>query len=265
MTDPDTTPPRPQTTDSLITRLTRPDVAALAISIVALILAAAPYFTTGGQFGQRVRGYLLANPELLQEMSMALQTREQSMAVDQINEAAAANAALLAPDPRDPAIGPEDAAVTVIEFFDYRCPGCKAVSPEFLQITRANPDVRFIFKEWPILDRGDETVSNYAARAALAANAQGRYLPVHQALMATPSLSIETIDRALEANGVDLARARAHMAAPATDQHIADIHILAETLRLQGTPTFLVNGQTTNGINPAEVARAIAEAKRAAG
>ena len=62
----------------------------------------------------------------------------------------------------------------------------------------------------------------------------------------------------------DLARARAHMAAPATGQQIADIHILAETLRLQGTPTFLVNGRTTNGIAPAEVARAIAEAKRAA-
>ena len=264
MTDPDATPPHARPADSLITRLSRPGVLALAIAVVALVLAAAPYFTSGGQFGQRVRGYLLDNPELLQEMSLALQAREQTAAVDQINQAAAANAALLAPDPRDPAVGPEDAAVTVIEFFDYRCPGCKAVSPEFLQIIRANPDVRFVFKEWPILDRGDETTSNYAARAALAANAQGRYLAVHQALMATPSLSIEAVDRVLEANGVDMARARAHMAAPATGQHIADIHILAETLRLQGTPTFLVNGRTTNGIAPAEVARAIAEAKSAA-
>lgn len=249
---------------SVVSRLARPGVISLAVSVIALGFAAAPYLTAGGPFGAKVRAYLLENPQVLDEMVQARQVREQTMAADQISQAAAVNAALLAPDPRDPAVGPADAAVTVIEFFDYRCPGCKAVSSDVLRIIRANPDVRFVFKEWPILDRGQDTTSNYAARAALAAHEQGKYLPVHQALMAAPALTAEDVDRVLEANGVDMARARATLAGDETSRHIADVHIAAETLRLQGTPTFLVNGRATDSIAPQDLAAAIAEAKRAA-
>lgn len=249
---------------ALVSRLAQPGVIALGVSLVALAVAGAPYVTDGGPFGARVRAYLLENPQILDEVVQARQLREQSMITDQINQAASANADLLAHDPRDPAVGPADAAVTVIEFFDYRCPGCKAVSADVLRIVRANPDVRFVFKEWPILDRGEDTTSNYAARAALAAHAQGRYLPVHQALMAAPALTPEEVDRVLEANGVDLSRARAILAADDTSRHLADIQIAAETLRLQGTPTFLVNGRATDSIRPQDLAAAIAEAKRGA-
>ncbi|WP_396593123.1 thioredoxin domain-containing protein [Brevundimonas sp. R86498] len=238
----------------------RGGAAALAVSVVALGLAAAPYLT-GGDFGGRVRAYLLANPGVLDEVVQARQQAEETGRVETINRAVAANAALLAPDPRDPAFGPADAKVTVIEFFDYRCPGCKAVSPEVLALMEANPDVRFVFKEWPILDRGDTTTSNYAARAALAAHRQGRYLPVHQALMAEAALTPESIDAILAANGVDMARAAADIADTGTDRQLADIHTIGATLGLVGTPTFLINGRTTASINPQEVQAAITAAK----
>jgi protein-disulfide isomerase len=238
----------------------RGGAAALVISVAALGFAAAPYLT-GGSFGDRVRTYLLANPGVLDEVVQARQQAEETGRVETINRAVAANAALLAPDPRDPAFGPTDAAVTVIEFFDYQCPGCKVVSPEVMALMQANPDVRFVFKEWPILDRGGATTSNYAARAALAAHRQGRYLAVHQALMAEQALTPEAVDRILAANGVDMALAARTMGETGTDRQLADIHTIGATLGLVGTPTFLINGRTTASINPEEVQAAITAAK----
>jgi protein-disulfide isomerase len=239
----------------------RGGAAAVAISVVALGLAAAPYLT-GGDFGGKVRAYLIANPQVLDEAVQARQASEEASRVDAVNQAVAENAVLLAPDPRDPAVGPADAKVTVIQFFDYRCPGCKSVSEDFLGLIQSHPDVRFIFKEWPILDRGGDTTSNLAARAALAAQGQGKYLAVHQALMAEPDLDGAAIQRILTENGVDLARATAVIQSPETERHIADIHTAGSTLRLVGTPTFLINGRTTTTINPVEVSAAIEAAKR---
>lgn len=235
-------------------------VAAFAVSIVALGLSAAPWF---GGTDSRVRAYLLSHPELLDEMVQARQTREDTQRVETINAAAAANPGLLAPDPRDPAFGPADAKVTVIEFFDFRCPGCKAVTPDFLRLMRANPDVRFVFKDWPILDRQGQPLSQLAARAALAAHQQGKYLAVYEALLREPALDEAAIQRVLAANGVDMIRAQATINAPETTRHLTDIHTVAGALGLVGTPTFFINGKTTATIDPAEVGRMIEAAKSA--
>ena len=233
---------------------------ALAVSVAALGLAAAPY-AGGDAFGGRVRAYLLANPQVLDEVMAARQVAEEGARVEAINTAVAANPALMAADPRDPAFGPADAKVTVVEFFDYRCPGCKAVSADYLRLVRSHPDVRFVFKDWPILDRGDDVTSQYAARAALAAHQQGKYLAVYEALMTERSLSQEAIDRILVANGVALPQAHAVIAASETSRHIADIHTTAATIHLTGTPTFLINGKATASIAPEEVLKAIEAAK----
>ena len=245
----------------------RAGIAALAVSIVALAIAVAPY-ATGTDFGSRVKAYLVQNPEVLQEVSLALDQRaQQQQIVDnrrktaEINARAAATPDWLAVDSRDAAFGPEDARVTVIEFFDFRCPGCKATAPEVLRMMQAHPDVRFVFKEWPILDGPSNGVSHYAARAAQAAHRQGKYLPVFQALMAEPALSESAIDRILEANGVSVSEAEAAMASSELARHMADMQTSAMALGLVGTPTFFVNGRAMESIEPAALARALREAK----
>lgn len=251
------TPPAPSRT---LPRWLTAGRLALGVSVLALGLATAPYLT-GRDFGGQVRDYLMANPQVLDEVMAARQAAEDGARVEQVNLAIAGNPALLEHDPRDPSIGPMEAKVVVHEFFDYRCPGCKAVTPGFTQIVLANPDVRFVFKEWPILDRGEDTTSQYAARAALAAHSQGRYLPVHQALMAEAALTRESVDRILAENGVTMSRAAAAIGSPETTRHIADIHTAAEGLQLTGTPTFIINGKASASISPADVAAAIAAAK----
>jgi protein-disulfide isomerase len=259
MTDDAPTPaPEPKTAKPGWLSGGRAGYLALGLSVIALGFSAAPYLTGGSN----VRAYLLEHPEVLQEAQMALQSKDAEAAVEETNQAAAANAGLLAPDARDPAFGPANAKVTVIEFFDFRCPGCKAVAHDYRALMAAHPEVRFVFKDWPILDRGDDVTSQYAARAALAAHQQGKYLEVYDALMTERALSIESIDAILAANGVDMARAKAAIAAPDTTRHIADIHTTAAALRLRGTPTFFVNGKASPGIDPAEIAKLIEAAKR---
>lgn len=238
----------------------RAGMAALALSIIALVLAAAPY-ATGGDFDGRVRSYLLENPEILQEVSVALQAKEERALTEAINQRAASVPSLLAADPRDPAFGPADAQVTVVEFFDFRCPGCKSTAPEVLRLMQAHPDVRFVFKDWPILDRGAEDTSHYAARAAQAAHRQGKYLAVFRALMAEPALTKPAVDRILAANGVVMPTARTAMASPEIARHLADIQMSATSLGLRGTPTFFINGRASASIQPADIDRAIRAAK----
>ena len=259
MTDDAPTPaPEPKTAKPGWLNVGRAGYLALGLSVIALGFSAAPYLTGGSN----VRAYLLEHPEVLQEAQMALQTKDAEAAVEETNQAAAANAGLLAPDARDPAFGPANAKVTVIEFFDFRCPGCKAVAHDYRALMAAHPEVRFVFKDWPILDRGDDITSQYAARAALAAHQQGKYLEVYDALMTERALSIEAIDAILAAHGVDMARAKAAIAAPDTTRHIADIHTTAAALRLRGTPTFFVNGKASPGIDPAEIGKLIEAAKK---
>ena len=234
---------------------------ALAVSVAALGLSAAPYLT-GGDFGGRVRAYLIQNPQVLDEVLAARQANEDQSRVQTINAAAKANPALLAADARDPSFGPADAKVTVIEFFDFRCPGCKAVAHDYRALMAAHPEVRFVFKDWPILDRGDDVTSQYAARAALAAHQQGKYLEVYDALMTERALDRAAIDGILAKHGVDMARAQAAIASPEMTRHVTDIHTVAATLGLQGTPTFFINGKASPGIDPREIAKLIEEAKR---
>lgn len=266
----DTPPAPPAPADKPASRIfaqNRVSLAALAVATAALVAAVVPY-ATGGDFDARVRSYLLAHPEVLQEVSDKLNERayadqaaQQQRLADEITARVAANPALLAADSRDPAFGPENAKVTVVEFFDFRCPGCKATAPEVLRMMQAHPDVRFIFKDWPILDRGGNGMSHYSARAAQAAHRQGKYLPVFRALMAEPDLTTETVDRILEANGVALPPARTAMSGADIASHLADVQTTATTLGLQGTPTFIINGKASATIQPRDIDAAIQAAK----
>ena len=265
MTDDAKAPGERATSRSGWTRDPRLGLAALGVSVAAFGVSVLPWLT-GNDFDGRVRAYLLDHPEVLEEMLQARQVQQQAAGTQAINAAINADAALLAHDPRDPAIGPapDQASVTVHQFFDYRCPGCKSVAPGFLEIIQANPDVRFVFKEWPILDRPDAQTSTYAALAALAAHAQGRYLDVHQALMAEPALDVEGVNRVLRDAGVDMAAATAAIESGGVTGHVGDIHETARALNLQGTPTFIVNGRALGDIDPRAVAQAIAEARGSA-
>lgn len=233
--------------------------AAVAVSVLALGLSVWASF--GGGFETRVRTYLVENPQILDDMLQARDQQAATQRIERLNAGIAALPQVLEPGPGEPVFGPADAAVTVVEYFDYRCPYCKTATPGVMELMRTHPDVRFVFREWPILDAGSSTVSQHAARAALVAHSQGKYLAVHQALMAESALSHETIDRILAENGVDTGPDGAALNAPSISRILADVQAGAGAVGMDGTPTFFVNGRASASNAPEAIAQAIAAAR----
>jgi protein-disulfide isomerase len=232
---------------------------AIAVSVVALGLSVWASF--GGGVETRVRTYLVENPQILDEMVQARDQQAATQRIERLNAGIAALPQVLEPGPGEPVFGPPDAAVTVVEYFDYRCPYCKTAAPGVMELMRAHPDVRFVFREWPILDAGTSTVSQHAARAALVAHSQGKYLAVHQALMAEGALSHEAIDRILAENGVDTGPDGAALNAPSVSRILADVQAGAGAVGMDGTPTFFINGRASASNAPEAIAQAIAAAR----
>jgi protein-disulfide isomerase len=134
--------------------------------------------------------------------------------------------------------------VTVVEFFDYRCGYCKRVTPVLKELMAGDPNLRVVFKELPILS----PESNLAAKAALAAEAQGKYLPFHEALMASDSsLSMPDILQLATALKLDTAKLQADMNKPEIQAAIQKNHALAQAVGITGTPAFIIGPELVPG------------------
>lgn len=197
-----------------------------------------------------VRDYLVNNPDVLREALDALEARASSQRWRTIKS-----------DPRDFAIGPADAPVTIVEFFDYRCPYCHAALEWVSDVVSARRDVRVVFKELPILS--DQSME--AARASIAAMPQGRYWAFHQALMASRGdLTPERIDAIAQGVGIDVARMRRAMASPEITSLLEDNRNRAIEYSISGTPGFVINGELIPGFNQSRLDERLREATRTA-
>lgn len=198
-------------------------------------------------FGRKVRAYLLAHPEVIAEAINNLKAKQEVEAANQAKKAIADNKALLERAPGDPTLG--TGPVTVVEFFDYRCAYCKAAAPRIPDMVIQNKSIRLVFKEFPILTE----VSEHAARAALAAELQGKYLPVHLGFMAEKALDDAAIDRILKDKGVDVDRAHADMKSAAITKKLDDNKALARSIGVDGTPGFIVGDKMIGGFLEDEI------------
>jgi protein-disulfide isomerase len=133
----------------------------------------------------------------------------------------------------------------VAEFFDYRCPHCKASLGAVKSLIDSGMNVRVAFIERPILTPD----SHLAAQAAVAARRQdGKYVPFHLALMETAGeFSKERIFEIAKSVGLDTAQLERDMADPATAESIAQSTALANQLHLNGTPSFIINDRIIVG------------------
>jgi protein-disulfide isomerase len=217
--------------------------AATSLAVVAATVGLKPD-------GAQVRAYLLAHPEVIPEAIGALEARDSGKAV-------AANRRAIETPVGDAWLGNPNADVTVVEFFDYNCGYCRASLPVIAALVKADPKVKVVFRELPILSQA----SYDAAKLSYAAARQGKFRAFHDPLYAAGRVTLETLAATAKAAGVDLAAAKATEAA--AEAEVKRNVAIARDLKTSGTPTFVVGDRVLIGMQTLDQLTTAIKAARA--
>lgn len=198
-----------------------------------------------------IRDYLLKNPKIVAEAMEAYQRELAAKEEAALRRTIAERRKEIRHDPDSVVGGNVSGDVTVVEFFDYRCGVCKRVQPIVNRLIKRDGKIRFVYKEWPIL--GAQSV--YASRAAIASRKQGddKYLKFHDRMMsARRALTPANVMSMATRSGIDTARLKRDMRSPDIDRIIQRNYKLAQSLKLNGTPSFLIGDTLLHGARDAD-------------
>jgi protein-disulfide isomerase len=207
-----------------------------------------------------IHDYLIKNPDVLLDALQAAEDKIKGEARDKAAQALSTRRREIFEDPETPFAGNPNGDVSLVEFFDYRCPYCKQVEPALEALLGEDRQLRFVYKEFPVL--GPESVT--ASKAALAARKQGKYDALHRALMALKGQINETaVLKTAESVGVDVERLKRDMAAPEIARALKANTELADALEIRGTPGFVIGNDIVPGaIDLASLKELIATARK---
>jgi len=215
---------------------------------VALLFAAGmldPERPVSRSFEIQARQYLLQNPAIVVEALQRLEEQRQLAETNELQALIAQRREEIFNDPATPVGGNPEGDVALVEFFDYNCPYCRKAAPDIVQAVKDDPNLKVVFKEWPILGPGSE----FAAKAALASHGQGKYEVFHHALMGFPGRISESSTLAIAGDlGLDVERLKRDMQDPAIVTALERNRALANDLRISGTPTFVVGEEIIRGL-----------------
>lgn len=231
-----------------------------ALFVVPAMAAEEAHFSDGErtELGEIIRSYLIENPGVLIEAMQALQVKEASEQQAKAAKVLRSRHNDVFKDGYSFSAGAPDAKVTIVEFFDYNCGFCRKALDKMMAYVDSNPDVRVVFKEFPVL--GD--ASNLATLASMAAADQGKYLEFHRNLMGYDGrISQTAIDTVAEDIGLDLDKLHTDMKKKVYADRIEANHQLADDLGLTGTPSFVVGERVLSGWSEDDLEQMIEEAR----
>jgi protein-disulfide isomerase len=207
-----------------------------------------------------VHDYLTKNPDVLLDALQAAEDKIKGDARDKAAQALSTRRHEIFDDPETPFAGNPKGDVSLVEFFDYRCPYCKQVEPALEALIGEDRQLRLVYKELPVL--GADSVT--ASRAALAAKKQGKYDALHRALMLLKGqINEAAVLKTAESVGLDVERLKRDMASPEIARALKANTELAEALEIRGTPGFVIGNEIVPGaIDLATLKQMIATARR---
>ncbi|MGE3689861.1 MAG: DsbA family protein [Novosphingobium sp.] len=198
-----------------------------------------------------VRNYLLEHPEILPEAMERLRQREMAKQLVGVQDD------IEKPFP-GAVMGNPDGKVTLVEFMDFACGFCRQSEAEVSALIAANPDLKVVVRQLPILSPASED----AAKMALAAAEQGKYTAFHHAMYAAGKPDAQTIEAAARVAGVDLERARQAIADPRLNEELARNAGYARQLGFEGTPSWVIGDEVHSGaVGQKKLAESIAKAR----
>ena len=184
-----------------------------------------------------VKEYLLNNPEIVKEALDNYILKEEEARQKAQLEKLKANRTALERDPNTPVLGNPDGDITVVEFFDYNCSYCKLMFPKVWEYVQNDGNIRWVLKDVPSLS----PTSDLAARAGLAAEKQGKYFEMHQAMIThNGELTEEDILTYAKASGLDMEKFEKDRKDPSLDKILDANRLLAARLDFRGIPNFII-------------------------
>jgi len=195
-----------------------------------------------------VKRYLLEHPELLHEIMVELDKREQAAEVERHRMAVAENNATLFRSPHQVVLGNPQGNVTMVEFFDYNCGFCKRAMSDMLELLKSNPDLKFVLKEFPVLGEGSVEAAHVAVAARMQDATGKKYLEFHQKLLGGrgPADKARALSVAKEV-GFDIARIEKDLGSDEVRATIDESMKLADALGVTGTPSYVVGDEVVVG------------------
>jgi protein-disulfide isomerase len=210
-----------------------------------------------------IKDYLVANPEVLEEMSAELQKRQTAAEVEKHRAAVKRNAEVIFNSPRGVVVGNRNGDVNFVEFFDYNCGYCKRAMVDMLELMKADPKLRVVLKEFPVLGPGSVEAAQVAVAVRMQDPTGKKYLDFHQKLLNGRGQAdkARAMAAAKEA-GLDMAKLEKDMVSPEVSATLNENFKLAEDMGLNGTPSYVIGGDVVVGALGVEgLSKKISEAR----
>ncbi len=226
----------------------------LVISILALIVACAALYMVmfpcqKGQkapvqanvdFATQMENVLKEKPEMIINAMQAYQEKAQLEAIEAAKKLITDNLEAVNNDPTSPVVGDKDSKIVLVEFYDYACGFCHRLFPELNEVMANNKDVKFVFKPLAFV----APYSDYAARAALAAAEQGKFVEMHNALFTVEGpLDNQKIDELAGKIGLDIEKFKADVESEKISNIMNANNELSGKIQVNGVPTMILNGE----------------------
>ncbi len=212
-----------------------------------------------------IKNYLLKNPEILLEVQSILMEQQESERMAEMEKAVAENWDQLANDDYSAVLGNPDGAITVVEFFDYQCGFCRRSHPDVKKLVAENDDIRLVLKQFPILDKPNETpISLISAHMAQAALKQGKFEEFHNKVYEIEGpITQEKLQMIVDGLGMDMDQFQIDLPSQETSNYLRANMDVARELGISSTPMFFINGKVVSGARGFEHLQGVVEEARA--
>jgi protein-disulfide isomerase len=228
----------------------------IAPALLALAICGAPIAASAQSFSntQRseiesiIKNYLLTHPEVLEEVSAELTKRQAAAEAEKHANAVATNAQVIFNSPRGVTLGNREGDVNFVEFFDYNCGYCKHAMNDMLALMKADPKLRVVLKEFPVLGQGSVEAAQVAVAVRMQDPSGKKYLDFHQKLLGGRGQADKARALAVAKDvGLDVARIEKDMSSPEVRATIEENFKLAESMGMNGTPSYVIGKQVVIG------------------
>jgi protein-disulfide isomerase len=232
----------------LIPRMAIPMVAAMAIALPAAARAQSFSPDQRHEIENVVKDYLMAHPQLLQDVINELDKQQKDAAADKARANIKANNATLFNSPHEVVLGNPHGNVTMVEFFDYNCGYCKHALPDMMKLLQTDPNLKFVLKEFPVLGEGSVEAAHVAVAARMQDPTGAKYIEFHQKLLGGRGAADKMRALAVAKEvGFDMGRLMKDMDSDEAKTTIAENLKLADTLGIDGTPSYVVGNELVVG------------------